>query len=106
MPSRLARLRRKRWCTHSAITSAPAGSADEEPLVPGGNLARMDTSPSAGAFDRAAALGRLAAEELDVLVIGGGGTRAGVAPDAATRGLRTGPVERGDFAAGAASESA
>src|SRR2546429_6498432 len=104
MPSRLARLRRKRWCTHSAITSAPAGSADEEPLVPGGNLARMDTSPSAGAFDRAAALGRLAAEGLDVLEIGGGATRAGHGPARATPGLRTGVGEPDDLASGTASK--
>lgn len=38
--------------------------------------------------------------ELDVLVIGGGITGAGIALDAATRGLRTGIVEAGDWAAG------
>lgn len=38
--------------------------------------------------------------ELDILVIGGGITGAGIALDAATRGLRTGIVEAGDWAAG------
>ena len=38
--------------------------------------------------------------ELDVLVVGGGITGAGIALDAATRGLRTGIVEAGDWAAG------
>jgi len=37
------------------------------------------------AFDRAAALARLATEDLDVLVVGGGITGAGVALDAASR---------------------
>jgi glycerol-3-phosphate dehydrogenase len=65
----------------------------------------MDTAGPLGPFDRADALRRLAAEELDVLVIGGGITGAGVALDAATRGLRTGLVERDDFASGTSSKS-
>ncbi len=61
----------------------------------------MDTDP----FDRGEALRRLADEEFDVLVIGAGATGAGVALDAASRGLRTALVERGDFAAGTSSLS-
>jgi len=57
------------------------------------------------AFDRARALERLAAEEFDVLVVGGGITGAGVALDAASRGLRTALVERRDFAYGTSSKS-
>jgi glycerol-3-phosphate dehydrogenase len=56
-------------------------------------------------FDRAAALRRLADEPFDVLVIGGGITGAGVALDAATRGLRTALVERKDLASGTSSKS-
>jgi len=56
-------------------------------------------------FDRAGALQRLAREQFDVLVVGGGITGAGVALDAATRGLRTALVERGDFASGTSSKS-
>jgi glycerol-3-phosphate dehydrogenase len=44
-------------------------------------------------------------EEFDVLVIGGGITGAGIALDAATRGLRTALVERDDFASGTSSKS-
>ena len=40
------------------------------------------------------------AEGLDVLVVGGGITGAGIALDAAARGLRTGVVEMGDWASG------
>jgi glycerol-3-phosphate dehydrogenase len=65
----------------------------------------MDTPVSPRPFDRRETLGRLAADELDVLVIGGGITGAGVALDAATRGLRTGLVERDDFASGTSSKS-
>ena len=56
-------------------------------------------------FDRDRALARLADEEFDVLVIGGGITGAGVALDAAARGLRTALVDKGDFASGTSSKS-
>jgi glycerol-3-phosphate dehydrogenase len=56
-------------------------------------------------FDRTAALRRLAHDDFDVLVVGGGITGAGVALDAASRGLRTGLVERDDFAAGTSGRS-
>ena len=44
-------------------------------------------------------------ETFDVLVVGGGITGAGVALDAASRGLRTALVERFDFASGTSSKS-
>lgn len=56
-------------------------------------------------FDRSAALSRLAAEAFDLLVVGGGITGAGVALDAASRGLRTALIERDDFASGTSSKS-
>src|SRR5436305_14776948 len=58
-----------------------------------------------GSFDRTTALRRLADERFDVLVIGGGITGAGVALDAASRGLRTALVERDDFGSGTSSRS-
>ena len=48
---------------------------------------------------------RLANEQLDILVIGGGVTGAGCALDAATRGLRVGLVEQRDLASGTSSRS-
>src|SRR3954466_12119544 len=59
----------------------------------------------ADGFDRGANLRRLADEQFDVLVVGGGITGAGVALDAASRGLRTGLIEPDDFASGTASKS-
>jgi len=44
-------------------------------------------------------------QELDILVIGGGVTGAGIALDAATRGLLTGIVEAQDWASGTSSKS-
>lgn len=58
-----------------------------------------------GWFDRADALRRLADDGVDVLVVGGGVTGAGCALDAASRGLRTGLIERDDFASGTSSKS-
>ena len=45
------------------------------------------------------------AAEFDILVVGGGATGAGVALDAATRGLKVALVEREDFASGTSSRS-
>jgi glycerol-3-phosphate dehydrogenase len=56
-------------------------------------------------FEREAALVGLADETFDVLVVGGGITGAGVALDAASRGLHTGLVEKADFASGTSSKS-
>lgn len=38
--------------------------------------------------------------EFDLLIVGGGATGAGIAVDAASRGLRVGLVERNDFSSG------
>lgn len=54
---------------------------------------------------RGADLERLLAGTWDVLVIGGGITGAGIALDAASRGLRVALVEKGDFASGTSSKS-
>jgi glycerol-3-phosphate dehydrogenase len=71
------------------------------------NLA-MDTS-SVASFaslgSRRAQLERLRSEAFDVVVVGGGISGAGVAWDAAARGLRVALVERADFAAGTSSRS-
>src|SRR5918999_5001651 len=56
-------------------------------------------------LSRADAIAALGAEPFDVLVIGGGITGAGVALDAATRGLSVALVERGDYAIGTSSRS-
>ncbi len=66
---------------------------------------RASVPPARGSFDRSEALRRLGEETFDVLVIGGGITGAGVALDAASRGLRTALVERHDFASGTSSKS-
>ena len=62
-------------------------------------------SESLTTTQRNAALEALGAEEFDVLVIGGGVTGAGIALDAASRGLRTAVVEAQDWASGTSSRS-
>jgi len=54
---------------------------------------------------RSSTLQNLTAAPLDILVVGGGIVGAGVARDAALRGLRTGLVEQHDFAEGTSSRS-
>src|SRR6478609_10286404 len=55
--------------------------------------------------ERTKTLRALTAAPLDLLVIGGGIVGAGVARDAAMRGLKTGLVEQHDFAFGTSSRS-
>src|ERR1039457_4850733 len=51
------------------------------------------------------AIDTLAAEQFDLVVIGGGITGAGVALDAASRGFSVALVERADYASGTSSRS-
>ena len=68
--------------------------------------APSDHSPSTlRSFRRKEMLDRLETESFDVLVVGAGITGAGVALDAASRGLRVALVERDDFASGTSSKS-
>jgi len=61
--------------------------------------------PLFSAETRRADLDAMAAAPVDVLVIGGGATGAGIARDAAMRGLRTALVEAADFGSGTSSRS-
>jgi glycerol-3-phosphate dehydrogenase len=54
---------------------------------------------------RTAAIGAIAGQHFEVVVIGGGITGAGVALDAASRGYSVALLERGDYAAGTSSRS-
>ena len=65
--------------------------------------ARRDTA--LGPQQRAAAIVRMRQEIFDVAVIGGGVTGAGVALDAASRGLSVALIEKRDWAAGTSSRS-
>lgn len=58
-----------------------------------------------GKDERAGALRRMASDGVDVLVIGGGITGAGVALEAAARGYTVGLIDKGDFAGGTSSKS-
>lgn len=60
---------------------------------------------NAPALGRAQKLERLQASVFDLLVIGGGINGAGIARDAAIRGLRVALIEKGDFASGTSSKS-
>lgn len=62
-------------------------------------------APTPRPFVRSSSLAALRDEEFDLTVIGGGITGAGVALDAAARGMRVALVEAGDFASGTSSKS-
>src|SRR5688500_12193873 len=62
-------------------------------------------SSSFSAAGRGNVLDRLATRSYDVLVVGGGITGAGIALDAASRGLSVALVERDDLASGTSSKS-
>ncbi len=65
----------------------------------------MSTPGNAQPPGRADALAALTAGPLDLLIVGGGIVGAGIARDAAMRGLRVGLVEQHDFAFGTSSRS-
>jgi glycerol-3-phosphate dehydrogenase len=81
----------------------PAGAGRATKTLIG--LWQARASMASGTFDRPSGLRRLADQRFDVLVIGGGITGAGVALDAAARGLRAALVEKEDFASGTSSRS-
>jgi glycerol-3-phosphate dehydrogenase len=54
---------------------------------------------------RSALLAQLGARSFDVLIIGGGIVGAGIARDAAMRGLKVALIEQGDFASGTSSKT-
>jgi len=56
-------------------------------------------------FDRENTFKELASKEFDVLIVGGGITGAGIALDAASRGMSVALVEKNDFASGTSSKS-
>ncbi|HBZ79120.1 MULTISPECIES: glycerol-3-phosphate dehydrogenase/oxidase [Brevibacillus] len=65
----------------------------------------MNAQRKLSSFTRQACLEEMASKRLDLLIIGGGVTGAGIALDAASRGLTVGLVEKQDFAAGTSSRS-
>lgn len=65
----------------------------------------MNNQEYLSSLNRRAIVEKLSIEEFDILVIGGGITGAGIALDAATRGLRVALIEKHDFASGTSSRS-
>ena len=82
------------------VSGATAVSTSTDPYG-----AQVNKMTQLSSMERSVALGQMAAQGVDVLVIGGGITGAGVALDAAARGYRVGLVEKGDFASGTSSKS-
>lgn len=89
----------KRWRFRRNGIFAP--SADEKP-----NSFISSSLPIFTSHTRAAFLEQLRTQTFDVLIIGGGITGAGIARDAALRGLKAALLEKQDFAGGTSGNSA
>jgi glycerol-3-phosphate dehydrogenase len=83
------------------IAGSPNNSANDTAT----GTATGTTSITPAISTRHASIERLGQEHFDVLVVGGGITGAGVALDAAARGLKVALVDQADFAAGTSSKS-
>jgi len=84
----------------SSRLTAPGFSGLDAPAKDGSG-----TSPAPNTPLSPPAEANSSAEGFDLLIVGGGATGAGVAVDAATRGLNVAMVERDDFGAGTSSKS-
>ncbi|WP_372944377.1 glycerol-3-phosphate dehydrogenase/oxidase [Muriicola sp.] len=65
----------------------------------------MTRTPSFSNLDREKTMAEITSSAFDLIVIGGGITGGGIALDAASRGLKTLLLEKGDFASGTSSKS-
>src|SRR5687768_629600 len=74
-------------------------------LNAGQNSVTLTNRKSFSVSDRGRLIERMAAQVFDLVIIGGGITGAGVARDAASRGLSVALVEAKDFAVGTSSRS-
>lgn len=83
-------------CSLSSKSDKPV--ALEAKQYPRALVSRPSVAPYAGrVLPRDEQIKRLKKKEFDILVVGGGATGSGAALDAATRGLSTALIERGDF---------
>jgi glycerol-3-phosphate dehydrogenase len=69
------------------------------------SMISMGSAKSFSALERSIYLEQMSSVELDLLIIGGGITGAGIALDATVRGMKVGLIEMQDFAAGTSSRS-
>jgi len=76
------------------IVSTRESRRPQPPWLPPGRERNIDVLKASGSGDDHA--------KLDLLIVGGGATGAGVAVDAASRGLKVAVVERDDFSSGMA----
>ena len=87
------------------IAGPPNDTANHTATYSAAGAATGTTPISPAISTRHASIKRLGQEHFDVLVVGGGITGAGVALDAAARGLKVALVDQADFAAGTSSKS-
>ena len=105
---------RRTWAAAAGVTTVAAGGGyyylnSGPPYVPSTKESRRPPSPWTpperehmleGLRASTRKEGDAYPDEFDLLIVGGGATGAGVAVDAASRGLRVALVERDDFSSG------
>src|SRR5580692_1768322 len=96
--------RRRTLCCSSSISGLSWKSITKQ-VTPSGQPRWVCKHCAMAAFRRTDALQRMSSESFDVVVIGAGMTGAGVALDAASRGLRVALIDSGDIASGTSSKS-
>ncbi|KAH9936425.1 DAO-domain-containing protein [Fomitopsis serialis] len=91
------------WYLNSGPTYPPSTKETRRPPPPWTPPSRQNMLDALKASD--VKQGNEYTEEFDLLIVGGGATGAGVALDAASRGLKVALVERDDFSSGTSSKS-
>lgn len=84
---------------------AQRGGTHQELGCKGNSLKAAMKNISFSNLDRANTIQEMSQETFDLVVIGGGITGAGIALDAASRGMTVALLEKGDFASGTSSKS-
>src|ERR1700691_3593985 len=93
------------WASRRTLCCRSCISGDSSNSIPSKLLRGVCQHGGVTTFQRAEAVRSMSTSSYDVVVIGAGMTGAGVALDAASRGLRVALIDGGDIASGTSSKS-
>src|ERR1700691_3443729 len=93
------------WASRRTLCCRSCISGDSSNSIPSKLLRGVCQHGGVTTFQRAEDVRAMSTSSYDVVVIGAGMTGAGVALDAASRGLRVALIDRGDIASGTSSKS-
>src|ERR1700722_6071759 len=93
------------WASRRTLCWSPSISSESWKSMPFKETAGLCNDCAVATFQRERALEAMAGTSYDLVVVGAGMTGAGVALDAASRGLRVALIDGGDVASGTSSKS-